>query len=610
LLKISSEGLRAPPFQGLDLNHCKNSTCANFGVSETPHCTKRLSGEKPQPGEYTIVGAGKDRPVMKCAMCNETFSMRNNRGVFEELSRIGAYLTPPDDPSCPYYGCSLFEVPAPLAGDLYVKFGKTAGGTPRYRCGACGRTFTGRSKPTARHRMPHKNREVFSLLINKVPLRRICEITGLSPQTVYDKIDFIYVQCTEFLGARERALLEGMPLPKLYLCTDRQTIAVNWSNRKDKRNIALQLIGTADLKSGYVFGADLNFDPSMTLDEVEAEVHINGDALVLPPYRRFARLWLREDYEKAVAEAAERKKAKAAKPKKSSADALTAQIEAAYEDAELRDDAEEVRLLERDQALPVSGVEVREQYTMYAHFQLLALLLGHAPKIRVYMDQDEGFEGAFMSAFHQWIKARRADGWFVRILKETTVDQKRKAVETAKRRLRATMAEHPGLSQYEVELLMVREEMQRMTTIGKRGDRWLRHPLPTKAEPDKQLCWLTNIGLMAEEGETAENVMTHAANLYRKGSTHSIDNFYQIVRRRLSLAERQYGSASADRRMFYGYSPYKPGVSVSKALKILKVAYNYHLEDSNGRTPAMKLGLAQAPMPQETILYFEPGSNH
>lgn len=501
MVKISLAGLRAPaPFEGLDLNHCKNPTCANFGVPETAHRTKRKAGAAPQPGDYSLVAAGKGKPMLRCGVCKEYFSMRSNQAVHEELSRVMAYLAPPPDPSCPHYDCTLFDVPAPLAGDLYVKFGKTAAGAPRYRCGACMRTFSGVGKAAGRHRMPHKNREVFSLLINKVPIRRICEITGLSPQTVYDKIDFIYVQCMEFLGARERPLLEGMQLPKLYLCTDRQSVMVNWSNRKDKRNVALQAIGSADLKSGYVFGVDLNFDPRMDLDEVEAEVHINGDELLAPPYRRFARLWLRSDYERAVLEAGERRKSKAAKPKSRSEDALTAQIQAVYEDVEVREDVEEVRLPEREHALPSKGVEVREQYTVYAHFLMLERLIGYAPKVRVYMDQDAGFQAAFMSAFHPQIKARRADGWFVSILKETTVDQKRRAVEAATRRLRAAMADNPGKTQREVEILMTLEEMQRMTAIGKRGDRWLRHPMPTKAEPDKQLCWLTNIGLIAEDG--------------------------------------------------------------------------------------------------------------
>jgi hypothetical protein len=155
----------------------------------------------------------------------------------------------------------------------------------------------------------------------------------------------------------------------------------------------------------------------------------------------------------------------------------------------------------------------------------------------------------------------------------------------------------------EVQIQMALDEMTRMATIGKRGDRWLTHPVPTKAEPDKRLCWLTNIGLIAEEGETQADVQRHAARLFLKGSLHAVDRFFMLTRRRLSLAERGYTSASTERRMWHGYSAYQPR-NLAKVLTLLKVAHNYHLTDKDGRTPAMKLGLAQAPIPLESILYY------
>ena len=42
----------------------------------------------------------------------------------------------------------------------------------------------------------------------------------------------------------------------------------------------LQAIATADLRSGYVFGMDLNFDPSLDLEAVEVDTAAAGDFLV------------------------------------------------------------------------------------------------------------------------------------------------------------------------------------------------------------------------------------------------------------------------------------------------------------------------------------------
>lgn len=606
MAKISSEGFRAPaPFEGLNVNHCKNPKCFNFGVPETAHRVKRTPGLDPQPGDYSLVAAGKSKPLLKCALCGETLPMRNNQGIADELARFTAYLNASDEPSCHNEACSLHTVPLSLAGEMYVLRGLTAAGTQRYRCNACGKTFSGAGKSTKKHRMPHKNREVFSLLINKTPLRRMAEITGLDRQSLYGKLEFIHRQCQAFVGDRERRLLAGMPLPKLYLATDRQTLAVNWSQRRDKRNVTLQAIATADLTSGYVFGMNVNFDPSLDIDQVEAQAAEAGDAGKAQPYRRYAHLWLRGDYEVAVTEAAARREAERARKRNRTQDPLADQIQATYDSASGREDVEEVLLKEPDQKLPTTGIEVRDQYTIYAHFLMLARLIGHAPTIRCYMDQDSGFRAGFMAAFHAAVKERRADAWFVKILKETTIDQKEWAVAKTKRRMKAVLEEHPGMNQREAEIFMTIEEMQRMSSIGRWDDRWLVHPVATKAEPGKQVCWLTDIDAQEIAADRAANQELHAARLYLRASLHAIDRFFMLVRRRLSLAERPYPSASSDRRMWHGYSAYQPA-NLAMVLGIFRVAFNYCLPDAGGETPAMKLGLAKAVIPLEDVLYFSP----
>lgn len=606
MAKISSAGFRAPaPFEGVNVNFCKNPKCGNFGVPETAHRVRRTPGTAAVPGDYSLVASGKGRPVLKCALCGETFPMRSNQGIHEELARVMGYLAGGSEPSCPTEACSMFTVPLSVAGDIYVQRGKTAAGTQRYRCNVCKKTFSGAGKSTKKHRMPHKNREVFALLISQIALRKLSWVTKLDRQSVYGKMEFIYRQCQAFSADRERNLLEGMPLPKLYLATDRQTLAVNWSQRKDRRNILLQAIATADLKTGYVFGMDLNFDPSLNLEEVEAEAVALGDPPKTQAFRRFARLWLQGDYANAVAESAERKAAKKGSRAAYKPDQLAADIQEQYEDAVARDDVEEVVILNKDEKLPTTGVEVRDQYTVYAHFLMLERLIGHASKVRCYLDQDSGFRAGFMAAFHRQIKERRADAWFVRVMKESTIDQKDAAVSKAKKRLRAMMAAHPGRSEHEVEVLMVLEEMARMAPMGRWDDRWLTHPVPSKAEPDKRLCWLTDIDAPAQDAAPREEQTLHAARLYLKGSLHAVDRFFMQVRRSVRLAERPIASATTERRTWHGYAAYQPK-NLAMMLTIFKVAYNYCLTDSKGLTPAMKLGLAKGPVALEDVLYFSP----
>ena len=261
--KISPAGYRFPePFAGVQVNFCKNIKCVAFGVPETLNRVRRPKGTSPEAGDYTRTSDSRDNMRMLCGLCGSQNPLRSNEAVAQELGRLSAHIFDSSAPRCPTETCSSHVVPVTTPG-FYVRNGKTPSGTPRWRCNACRKTFAGKAAPQACQRKPHKNREVFSLLINKMPLNRIAEVTGLAPTSIYGKIALIHRQCMAFAGHREQHLVHGMSLPSMYIAVDRQVHNVNWSNRRDRRNVALTAIGSADLVSGYVFGFNLNFDPSM-----------------------------------------------------------------------------------------------------------------------------------------------------------------------------------------------------------------------------------------------------------------------------------------------------------------------------------------------------------
>ena len=113
-------------------------------------------------------------------------------------------------------------------------------------------------------------------------------------------------------------------------------------------------------------------------------------------------------------------------------------------------------------------------------------------------------------------------------------------------------------------------------------------------EPEKAVAYLTDYG------DYDEN---HRAWLYNKASLHGVNAFFNQVRRRLSLLERPVHSKTNRGRIWYGYSPYDPG-NVIKVLDIMRTVQNYILTGKDGKTPAQRLGLAQAPLDYEDIIYF------
>jgi hypothetical protein len=144
-----------------------------------------------------------------------------------------------------------------------------------------------------------KNQEIFRLLVNKVPLKRICELAGINIGTLYRKIEFIHRRCLAFAGAQE-SRFPNLSINRLYLSTDRQVHLINWKNAENKRNIFLNALGTADNKSGYVFAINVNYDSSVDAGKAEQDALDAGDLVLPPPFRRHARVWLSQDYQDSI----------------------------------------------------------------------------------------------------------------------------------------------------------------------------------------------------------------------------------------------------------------------------------------------------------------------
>jgi len=241
--KKSSGGSRPripPEHGGIQVNFCKNPLCEHFG---TPAAQTTGRGERRD--RYRVVSAGRQYPVLECHGWGEYPPLKSNQGIAEERARLGAYLSVAPEASCPDTDCPNHSVGVSTGSPNYRRYGTTRSGSKRYRCNACGKTFAVGSA-TVGHKQPHKNRLIFQLLMNKSPFRRRCEIADIAPGTLYSKIDFLHRQCVAFVGHRERRLLQGISIPRLYIGIDRQDYVVNWTRREHKRNVQLTAVGSAD----------------------------------------------------------------------------------------------------------------------------------------------------------------------------------------------------------------------------------------------------------------------------------------------------------------------------------------------------------------------------
>lgn len=586
----SAQGLRlSEAVIGIQVNFCKNLQCKNFGIpADTKRQPKGPGAQDRGRDSYSVNShknlKGENVPALECDLCGQKPPIKSNAGVDEEMRRMLTYLdevpTGCTDPKCPNH---LVDV---KAGKLYFQsFGTTKSGSRRYRCKLCETTFS-IGLPTKQQREPHKNVQVFRLLVNKMPLKRISEAADISMPSMYDKIDFIHRQCVAFAKSRERQLLDGMPIKRLYLAVDRQDYLINWTDTKDKRNVILTSIGSADNTTGYVFGMHLNFDPLIDRNQVEADAIQIKDHELRKPFRKYARLWLRDDYAEALSEPVHYGRLHGA--------SLDSEIESAYQEAVNRNDVEVSEVLDGTMKLPAVGMQVHSDYTMYGHFFFLKKLLPGVEKVRFFMDQESGIRAACIGAFYDEIRKGRCDAFYVRVNKLLTVDERKAALLKSRKEWIKLKKAHPDFSDSELKLHIIKDQMKKMRKIGTWEDRWLRHPFPGMSEPEKAVCYLTDMGQYDED---------HIAWLYNKASLHAIDRFFMQARRRISLLERPIATPSAAGRKWFGYSPYNPAM-VMKMLDIFRVFYNFVEAGKDGRSPAMRLGLAKGSVSMEDIIYF------
>ncbi len=581
------------------VNFCKNPECANFGV---PAQTEAISQGQKKEGKkerdsYKLTGSTKGLkkisvPCLACKLCNEYPPIKSNLGIFEEYQRISKYLENiPRELCCPNVVCENHLVGVSNMKGHYHQWGKTKAGTRRFRCVRCGRVFT-HKKPAEHHDLAFKNPEIFRLLVNKVPFKRICAIAQIHPKTLYDKIDYIHQQCQNFAASREIKLIRGhVPMRRLYISVDRQDHVVNWSQRRDKRNTQFSAVGSSDNFTGYVFGMHLNFDSSLDARQVENEAIANGDYANQLPHRRFARLWLKGDYSKVCLDKAlELTLSKAREGNKD----LVDDIIATYDEAAAREDVEASDSLTANLKFPIQGMMIHAEYTLYAHFRFLSNLFAHAEKVRFFLDQESGIRAACMAAFGGRVLDRTCEAYYVKINKTLTVNQKLKIMAELKSEYdnRREILKFPDISDTSLRRMMIEENIDKMRPMGPWRDMWTEVPSYSMSEPEKQVCLLTDV---------TDYDKQRLAIILDRASLHGIDRFFMQARRLMSITERPISSASNTGRKWQQYGAYKPSV-LAQLLDIFRVHYNYCKAGDDGKTPAMRLGLARSVLGEEVIL--------
>lgn len=507
--------LLEPSPSGVQVNVCKNTACARFGIEQSA-------------SDYTIASGAK----LACKACGQSFTPMGNRLIEEEIYRLRPRGCP--DPAC---GNHTKPLDTPKA---FTKWGRNRSGTPRWRCLACGASFsTDTPEPRRNDRQAAK---LMTKLMNKAPLTRACEELKIDHTQLYRALAFIERQALAFANRREQALPRAL-WDVFNLSTDRQSHTVNWSSKEDRRNATVWVTATCDNDTGYCLLATADFDPSVDQEAIEHQASLEyEERREPPPLRETGRFWLGDDL---------------------------------------------------SDARPQRGALVRSGVHFHAHARLLEEMLHPESLIRLYLDREPGLAAAMQTAFADRIRANRAEAIHLSTLKDATNAVKKASVSAARQKFNKRVAASPDKTAAEVRREMLMEAWIQAGPIDPSGALWATHPVPTMNDPEKKVCWLTHRGRDVRQLQGGN--LQAIARILDDASLRGTDVFFMQARRRVSMFERPIHSAANAGRVWNGYGAYNPAVLV-RLFNIFRVWKNFAIVgEKDDKTPAMRMGLAKAP---------------
>lgn len=588
----------------IQYNFCTDTFCHNYGMPFTIYKHRGLRSVK----NYNFTG-DKSKGQVVCNIMEHvgaskkvngnTYTLLSNWSLAEEIKRLKTLsMVRPEQPTYEFHekGCPVTTTPFNDEDKNFQRFGKSSSGSTRYRCKSCLKTTS--VKPGIDQSFSHgqkRNDVLVSLtkdVLAKTPVRQTCEKLSISPDTYYRKLELLHQKCLEFLD-RHESKLKNKEFDDLYLVSDAMLYYLNNIRKKgyggktqtpsEKANASeasTYINVTADIDSKYVFRADLCYDPYVSLEDIESDtlkyhcdhtypyLQKNGRILNFPfmpqpPTAKDAEsTW---EYEKSLSIFESRKKF-------------------------------------------VDGLHTRRLYTTLAQLHLLKENLNYKRLIFV-SDDDYGiknaafrvFRGEFMTGnavyfTSQYDKSLTRKEAYTRHIKAVGELRRLAGVygipnnrlyEAAKVKIFHDLNTHPF---YETEVV-------EGIAMPISSHNYYLHPYPAKDEGSRFIN-LVSFSPHLEREDLAEMI----ANI----NTRATDNFFQVLRRKVSVLERPLTAARGDGKT-YIYVNYNPKYA-HMLLTIFRTFYNFVWEakgyNRNKVTPAQRIGIADRKYEVKDIVYF------
>lgn len=604
----------------MQANTCRSPNCSNF--RKFPDLGKQARGAK---RAYHLAGAASG---IQCTSCGRTFALYSNAALRKEIDRLSSVNTGLTGRGCPNNQCANAARSVESAPGEYFRHGRTTAGQQRLRCRRCRRTFVpGGVRPASKR--DEITKPIARAFVNRAPIRGICRTFGASPNQVYERLRYIHARMVRFEAAKIQKLeaLKRHRRIRLALATDAQDQLVNWWSRDRRSPVQLSAIATADNLSGFIFRTDINFDPRIGDAGRHFEELLSANDFNAPGGLGLHHAYEREPFLEAAVWCLERDIGEGP-PQPRLSELKTAQAAA-------QQMMTKAPTLADIQGSPAEGVIIKRIYTAIAHFTALDAMLPPEARLHLMTDPDHSLVAAALIAMGERINDLRVDFTFVNFAKELSQTQKERRVAAYRRALASFAAQAGGSGRdgvAEREAFIAANASKKNSRISGLPADVYSVPIQSFYEPDKE------VGVIFQRPrDTVAEQDAHLVRLLHRSSLHSVDTFFNHTRNRISYLARP-GESRATGRAYNRFQPYDPGM-MQLAFDIARVYYNwcepraFRLADdfestdqalaitghqrlaATARqskravtreaktTPAMRLGLARAPVRLETILY-------
>jgi transposase-like protein len=582
----------------IQYNHCANPYCKWHGLSQ-----EKFRGKL---SRYRLSGSGNEK-ILKCNSdpieptkgatfdCNTiTLSNWSIAQEIERLTRINSVQDLKPEYQFHKEGC-VSENATPFdEPKLFYKRGKSTGKSQRWQCKSC-KKFTN-VLPDSRKSITYGQQKsdilplFVKLLLSRVPITRTCEILGIGRGTYYDKLEFIYRRCLEFLERHELKPLQEMQFKEMWLNTDKMTYFLNNVRKKgmggshyneiEERQFPTHVVITADVFSRYVFRSDVSYDWDISLQDIALDTFL-----------------LKEDHLSEFAK-------KHARISKYSHYPMPPSKNDTQTNVEYQIELEQIKR----RAKYIDGLHVNSTYTTIAHYWLIKQLV-KASEWRFVTDKDNSLMTSLFRVYAKEFRLSNAHHFLCQTDKTKSRKQAREEFVNAKMDL-INWGVNAGyntnslrkLAFYKLEALFHTHSFHREVVAGfslyyEYANNPIEHPLATIDRGFRWVDCTTNLSSFEPKD---------IANLILNVNDNATNNFIQHIRRRVSILERPLTTARGDGKS-YIYSNFNPKYA-QMALTILRTYYNfclpYKTRDEVG-TPAQRLGIAKKEFNIKDIIYMQ-----